>query len=159
MHWSPRVTVAAVVQRQGRFLMVEEISSGRLVINQPAGHLEDNESLTEAMVRETLEETAWHVEAVGVIGVYLWRHPVKKVTVLRIAFEARALTHDPDRILDTGIERALWLSKQEIFMEHTRLRSPLVMRTLDDYLKGQRHPISLLADAEIDTLITRAKSV
>jgi len=139
--------------------MVEETSSGRLVFNQPAGHLEDNESLAEAMVRETLEETAWHVRALGVIGVYLWRHPVKQVTVLRIAFEAEALSHDPDRILDAGIERALWLSKDEIFREQARLRSPLVVRTLEDYLKGQRHPLSLLADSEIDSLITRAQSV
>ena len=110
--------------------MVEETSGGKLVINQPAGHLEDNESLPEAMIRETLEESAWHVRPIGVVGVYLWRHPVKKVTVLRIAFEAEAVSHDSDRILDTGIERALWLTKEEIYEHQARLRSPL----------GRAHP-------------------
>lgn len=159
MRWSPRVTVAAVVERHGRFLMVEETSGGRLVINQPAGHLEDNESLSEAMVRETLEETAWHVRPVSIVGVYLWRHPVKKVTVLRIAFEATAVSHDTDRILDTGIQRALWLSRNEIARAEPRLRSPLVTRTLEDYCRGERHELSLLDEAGIDTLVTRARSI
>lgn len=159
MSWSPRVTVAAVVERHGRFLMIEETSGGKLVINQPAGHLEDNESLADAMVRETLEESAWHVQPVGVVGIYLWRHPVKKVTVLRVAFAAKALRHDPDRILDTGIERALWLSPEEIRGLQPRLRSPLVLTTLETYLQGERHPLSVIADKELDALISTAQSV
>lgn len=139
--------------------MVEETSSGRLVINQPAGHLEDNETLLEAMVRETLEETAWHVQALSVIGIYLWRHPRKKITILRIAFAAKALRHDPDRILDVGIERALWLRKDELIKHESRLRSPLVMRALNDYLDGERHSLSLVADNGLDTLLNRATSV
>lgn len=159
MNWSPRVTVAAVVERRGRFLMVEETSNGRLVFNQPAGHLEDNETLIEAVCRETLEESAWHIRPLGVVGLYLWRHPRKQVTVLRIAFAAEAVTHDPDRVLDTGIERALWLSREDLLAREARLRSPLVMRTLDDYLDGHLHPLSLVESNGLDTLLDKAKAV
>lgn len=159
MNWSPRVTVAAVIERQGRFLMVEETSNGRLVLNQPAGHLEDNETLLEAVCRETLEETAWHVRPLGVVGLYLWRHPRKQVTVLRIAFSAEVLDHDPDRILDTGIERALWLGRDDLLAQKARLRSPLVMRTLDDYLAGQSHPLSLVESQGLDSLLNKAEAV
>ncbi len=159
MNWSPRVTVAAVVERQGRFLMVEETSNGRLVLNQPAGHLEDNETLIEAMCRETLEESAWHVRPLAVVGLYLWRHPRKQVTVLRIAFAAEATEHDPDRVLDTGIERALWLSRDDLLAEKPRLRSPLVMRTLDDYLGGDLHPLSLVESKGLESLLDQAKAV
>lgn len=159
MNWSPRVTVAAVVERQNRFLMVEETSNGRLVLNQPAGHLEDNESLIEAVSRETLEESAWHIKPTAVVGLYLWRHPRKQVTVLRIAFAAEALSHDPDRILDAGIERALWLSKADIQAQEARLRSPLVMRTLDDYRAGHRHDLSVVADYGLQALLGKAQAV
>lgn len=159
MQWSPRVTVAAVIERQGRFLMVEETSRGRLVINQPAGHLEENETLVEAVCRETLEETAWHIKPLAVIGLYLWRHPVKQVTVLRIAFAAQTLRHDPDRVLDTGIERALWLGRQDLLRQLSRLRSPLVMQTLDDYLAGKRHPLSLVNDCGVEALLDKARAL
>lgn len=159
MQWSPRVTVAAVVERRNRFLMVEETSGGRLVLNQPAGHLEDDESLIEAVFRETLEETAWHVRPDAVIGIYLWRHPIKQLTFLRIAFAATTLQHDPDMILDTGIERALWLSRGDLLAQQQRLRSPLVLRTLDDYLSGRRYPLELVADTQIESLLDRAEAL
>lgn len=159
MQWAPRVTVAAVVERNGRFLMVEETSGGRLVINQPAGHLEDQESLIEAAYRETLEETAWHVRPESVIGIYLWRHPIKRLTFLRIAFSAKTLQHDPDRVLDIGIERALWLSRADLLAREKQLRSPLVMRTLDDYLAGTRYPLSVVADTQLETLLDHAEAV
>ena len=159
MQWSPRVTVAAVVERQGRFLMVEETSGGKLVINQPAGHLEDDESLIEAVYRETLEEAAWHVRPEAVIGIYLWRHPTKHLTFLRIAFAASTIQHDPDRILDTGIERALWLRHDEVLAREEQLRSPLVLRTLGDYLAGRRYPLDLVADTQLESLLDRAESV
>ncbi len=159
MRWYPRVTVAAVVERQGRFLMVEETSNGRLVLNQPAGHLEENESLIEAVARETLEESAWHVRPMAVVGLYLWRHPRKQVTILRVAFAAKPIGHDPDRILDAGIERALWLSSADIEKQSARLRSPLVMRTLGDYQAGNRYPLALVADDELDALLGKAKAI
>lgn len=159
MDWTPSVTVAAVVERQGRFLMVEETSNGRLVLNQPAGHLEENETLIEAVCRETLEESAWHIKPLSVVGLYLWRHPRKQVTVLRIAFAAKTVSHDPDRILDTGIERALWLSRKDLLARQQRLRSPLVMRTLDDYLRGESHPLSLVQAGGLETLIEQARAV
>ncbi len=121
-------------------------AAGRLVINQPAGHLEDGESLIEAVCRETLEETAWHVQPKAVVGIYLWRHPKKNQTYLRIAFAASTLDHDPDWILDTGIERALWLKRTDLLANEKRLRSPLVLRTLDDYLAGRRFPLELVSD-------------
>ena len=144
MIWKPDVTVAAVIEREGRFLMVEEYVGQSLVINQPAGHLEPNESLIEATIRETLEETAWRFEPEAVCGVYLWRHPERDVTYLRVAFAGRVTEQLQERSLDQGIQQALWLSRDELRQRSTELRSPLVLRCIDDYLSGNRYPLELL---------------
>jgi 8-oxo-dGTP pyrophosphatase MutT (NUDIX family) len=144
MNFCPEITVAALVQRQDRFLMVEERSSGRMVINQPAGHLEDGESLAEAVIRETLEETAWTVEPEAVTGVYLWRNPETGASFLRVGFAVRCVRHHPERPLDDGIQRALWMSRGDLKAARDRLRSPLVMSCIDDYLAGRRYPLDIL---------------
>jgi 8-oxo-dGTP pyrophosphatase MutT (NUDIX family) len=140
----PAVTVATVVERDGRFLYVEERIRGRLVLNQPAGHLDPGETLAEAAARETLEETAWQVEPQGLVAVYQWRNPQDGAEVVRFTFAAQALCELPGRSLDAGIERALWLRRDELLAHADRLRSPLVLRSLDDYLAGQRLPLSVL---------------
>lgn len=145
MAFKPDVTVAAIVERDGRFLMVEEHAAGRRVFNQPAGHLEDNESLVEAAVRETLEETAWRISVDYVVGVYLWQSPLDGRTFLRVAFAGQCHTHEPWRGLDEGICRAVWLNRTEIRGLEPKLRSPMVLRCLDDYLAGARYPVQLLS--------------
>jgi len=141
----PRLTVAAVVEQDGRFLVVEErAQTGELVINQPAGHVEHGESLLEAVIRETYEETAWRFTPEHLIGIYLWRHPAGKVSYLRFCFTGSVSDHVPGSPLDEGIERTLWLSRAELQADQRRLRSPLVLSVIDDYLAGERHPLSLL---------------
>jgi len=141
--WAPRVTVATVVVDEGRLLLVEERIDGELVLNQPAGHLEPGESLAEAALRETREETGWEVELTAFIGTYQWTAP-DGTPFLRFSYAARPLRHDPLRPLDTGIERALWLQPGELLAARKRLRSPLVWQVVADFLAGQRHPLSLV---------------
>jgi len=148
MIWTPHVTVAAVIEQNGRFLLVQERESGRAVLNQPAGHLEDGESLVTAVIRETLEETGWHFQPEAVIGIYRWRHPVKRITYLRVTFAGPGLRHDINRTLDEAIEDTLWLSTGEIRRQPEMLRSPLVLKSIEDYLAGARYPLSVLADIE-----------
>jgi 8-oxo-dGTP pyrophosphatase MutT (NUDIX family) len=148
MIWKPNVVVAAVAERDGRFLLVEEEADGSLVLNQPAGHLDEGESLLDAVVRETLEETAWHFEPQALLGVYRWVHPGKEVTYMRFAFAGRVTRHEPQRVLDHGIVRALWLTPEEIRAERTRHRSPLIERCLSDFIAGRRYPLELLKDVD-----------
>lgn len=148
MIWKPHVTVAAILEQDGRFLLVQERVAGRLVLNQPAGHLEDDESLIEAVIRETLEESGWDFAPERITGIYRWRMPAQRQTYLRVAFAGRGLAHDPARALDTGIEGNVWLNIDEIRAQHDSLRSPLVMRTITDYLAGADYPLALLADIE-----------
>ena len=124
--------------------MVEEEVAGRLVYNQPAGHLEDGESLTAAAVRETLEETGWTVALQHLISIQQWRGTEHGDAVIRFSFAAQALNHDPARPLDTGIQRALWMSRSEIATLGASLRSPLVLLSIDAWLAGQRLPLSCL---------------
>jgi ADP-ribose pyrophosphatase YjhB (NUDIX family) len=146
MSWYPHVTVATIVEDNGRFLLVEEESAdGQLVFNQPAGHLERNETLLEAALRETLEETGWTVEIQGVVGIGLYRAPANDITYHRTTFFARPLRHDPQRALDTGIVRAVWLSPEEIATLGPRLRSPLVAGVIEQYRNGHRYPLSMIA--------------
>ncbi|ROP80164.1 ADP-ribose pyrophosphatase YjhB (NUDIX family) [Stenotrophomonas rhizophila] len=144
--WAPHVTVATVVVRDGRLLLVEEAIDGRQVLNQPAGHLEPDETLAEAARRETLEETGWTVRLSAFIGTYQWTAP-DGTPFLRFAYAAEPLSHDPDRPLDDGILRALWLTPAELKADPTRLRSPLVWEVVADYLAGQRHPLSIVREA------------
>lgn len=142
--WQPDVTVATVVVDQGRLLCVEEQADGRLVLNQPAGHLEPDEALVDAAVRETLEETGWDVRVTGFVGAYQWKAPETGRHYLRMAFAAEPVRHHPTRALDDGIVRALWLSPEELRQAEGRHRSPLVWRVVEDYLAGQRWPLHLL---------------
>jgi 8-oxo-dGTP pyrophosphatase MutT (NUDIX family) len=142
--WQPDVTVATVVVRDGRFLLVEETVQGNLVLNQPAGHLEPDESVLEAAVRETLEETAWKVEIEAFIGAYQWKAPESGRHYLRFAFAGKALQHFTNQTLDDGIVQALWMTPAELIAQKARHRSPLVWRVMEDFLSGQRYPLSLL---------------
>ncbi|HYW03043.1 MAG TPA: NUDIX hydrolase [Gammaproteobacteria bacterium] len=143
--WKPHLTVAAVIEDRGRFLLVEERAGGRLVYNQPAGHVEEHETFIDAVVRETLEETAWVFEPRGVTGVYLWRNPDNGETFCRVGFFGKGVREEPGRTLDGDIVRALWLDRDQIAASADRLRSPLVMQTLDDYLHGARYPLDVIA--------------
>lgn len=142
--WRPHVTVACIVADGDRYLMVEEQVKGRVAYNQPAGHLDDGESLAAAAVRETLEETGWTVELEHLIGVHQWRSTEHGDAVIRFSFAARAIAHDADRALDTGIQRALWLTRAEIAALGDRLRSPLVLQSIDAWLAGRRLPLAAL---------------
>ena len=142
--WQPDVTVATLVVRDGRLLCVEERANGRLVINQPAGHLEPDESLAEAAERETREETGWRVRVTHVVGAYQWKAPETGRHYLRFAFAAEALEEIPGATLDDGIVRALWLTPEQLQAESARHRSPLVWRAVADWLGGSRHPLALV---------------
>jgi len=142
--WHPHKTVATVVERNGRFLMVEELIKGQLVLNQPAGHLEANESLAAAAMRETLEETAWEVELTGFLGLYQQTNTVDNICYIRSCFIATALREVPGRELDTEIVRALWLNRAELEARKEQMRSPVVLRVIDDYLQGKAYPLDVV---------------
>ena len=144
MNWAPHVTVATIVERDGRFLLVYEEADGKQVYNQPAGHLDPNETLQEAAIRETLEETAWHVTLTGVVGVNLYEAPSNGVTYLRTTFIAEALNQDTERSLDTGIIEAVWLTYEEILERRAQLRSPMTLRIIDEYRAGRRFPMDVI---------------
>jgi NADH pyrophosphatase NudC (nudix superfamily) len=137
----PDVTVAALAERQGRFLLVEERIARRLVFNQPAGHVERGETLLQAVARETREETAWHFTSEAFLGAYLWRHPGTGRASLRFAFIGSVADFDARQPLDHGILRTHWLTRGQLLERETRLRSPLVLRCIDDYLAGQRRSL------------------
>jgi len=148
MVWKPHVTVAAIIEDDSRFLLVQERISGKSVYNQPAGHLEDGETLIDAVIRETREETAREFQPESLIGIYQWRHPEKGKTFIRVAFSGKTLQHDSDSELDACIEGTLWLTPDEIRKRHDRLRSPMVLRSVEDYLAGFRYPLTLLSDLD-----------
>jgi 8-oxo-dGTP pyrophosphatase MutT (NUDIX family) len=144
--WQPDVTVAALCESEGRFLVVEERSksNGKIVLNQPAGHLEDGESLLDAVVRETLEETRCHFSPEHLLGLYRLRTPQGK-TYLRYTFIGTVGDPDPQRELDPDIIRTHWLSRAEL-VEKQNLRSELVLSCIDDYLAGERYSLKLLRE-------------
>lgn len=147
MSWSPHVVVACVVERDGQFLIVEEriAEGGALLLNQPAGHWEQGETLIQGAVRETLEETGWDVRPNHVLGLYHYDPADLDYGFLRVAFVAEALGERAGYQLDTGIERALWLTRDELAAQSARHRSPMLLRCVDDYLDGKRYPLELIA--------------
>jgi 8-oxo-dGTP pyrophosphatase MutT (NUDIX family) len=124
--------------------MVEELINGKRLFNQPAGHLDPDESLLQAVIRETREETAWQFTADAVTGIYLWKHPGNGETYLRIAFCGQCYDHDPEQKLDEGIIQATWMSRDELAMQQQNMRSPMVIDCIDDYLAGKRYPLDIL---------------
>ncbi len=142
--WKPNVTVAAVVERDGAFLLVEEQTAEGVRYNQPAGHLEAGESLLDAVIRETLEESAWRFTPTSLVGIYQYHQADSGISYLRFAFTGELADHDAGRKLDTGIVRALWMPAGEIRANRAKHRSPLLMECVDDYLAGRRHPLDLL---------------
>ena len=142
----PVVTVASIVEREGRFLLVEEETRSGLKFNQPAGHLEPGEGLIAAASREALEETGWRVRPTALIGIYRWEAPDTGATFVRFSFAAEAREHDASRTLDVGIARSLWMSYEEIVARRADHRSPLVLRCIDDYRAGMRWPLDLVRE-------------
>jgi 8-oxo-dGTP pyrophosphatase MutT (NUDIX family) len=143
--WLPHVVVAAIVEQEGKFLLVEEETMDGMRLNQPAGHWERNETLLQAVVRETLEETAHHVEPAALLGSYTTSNPARDITYLRFAYICNVTGFTPDYKLDTGIVRAVWLTPGEIASSPVRHRSPLVMRCVEDYLSGRRFPLDFVS--------------
>ncbi len=146
MVWKPHTTVAAIIERGNKFLMVEELVLGKRVINQPAGHLDSDESLVEAVIRETREETAWQFIPEAITGIYLWKHPDNGKSFLRIAFCGSCNNHNVSQVLDDGIQAAVWKTRDELIQQQQNLRSPMVINCIDDYLTGKRFPIDLLVN-------------
>jgi len=146
--WRPRVTVAAVIEKDGRFLLVEEQTNGGLKLNNPAGHLDPGETPADGCAREVLEEAAYEFRATALLGVYLARSIKNSTgedqTYLRMAFCGELGAHDPLRPLDAGIVRTLWLTPDEVRASAGRHRSPLVLKCIEDYLAGVRHPLSVI---------------
>lgn len=144
MSWAPHVTVAVIVERYNRYLMVYEESDGKKVYNQPAGHLDPDESLCEAALRETLEETGWTIELTGVVGVNLYTAPSNGITYFRTTFTGTAISHDTNRPLDTGIIEAVWLSYEELLERKEQMRSPMTLQIIEDYRNGRRFPLNVV---------------
>jgi 8-oxo-dGTP pyrophosphatase MutT (NUDIX family) len=148
--WKPNVTVATVIEHEGRFLLVEEHTADGLRLNNPAGHLDPGESPQQGAARETLEETAWHFTPTALVGIYLSRFEratpegADSITYLRFAFCGTLGAFEAQRTLDTGIVRALWMTPDEIRNSTARHRSPLVVQCMEDYLRGQRYPLELI---------------
>ena len=144
MIWKPNVTVAAVLEQDGKFLLVEEHTPQGLLFNQPAGHLEAHESLIDAVARETMEESAYEFEPQYLVGIYRWHSSASDTTYLRFAFTGRILAHYPERALDEGIVRAVWMTLDEIRASQSRHRSPLILQCVEDCLAGKRYPLEII---------------
>jgi 8-oxo-dGTP pyrophosphatase MutT (NUDIX family) len=148
---TPDITVAAVTETDGRFLVVEERINRRLVFNQPAGHVERGETLLDAVIREVREETAWGFEPKLLLGVYLWRNPASGRATMRFAFTGTVMDHHAQQPLDRGIVCTHWLSKADLMQREPQLRSPLVLRCVEDYLGGTRMPLESVARLDLQS--------
>ncbi len=144
MTWKPHATVAAIIERDNEFLMVEEMIKGERVFNQPAGHLDPDEGLIDAVIRETQEESGWRFIPEAVTGIYLWKHPDNGKTFLRVAVCGSCDNHDAQQALDDGIIQAIWKSREDLVQPTCKLRSPMVINCIDDYLAGKRYPLDML---------------
>ena len=142
--WKPNVTVAAITEIDGRFLIVEEEANDRIVFNQPAGHLEKDETLVDAVQREVMEETGWEFQPESVVGLYLYPHPHVDITYLRVCFAGTCLNHNPERVLDDGILRVVWLSREELYNNKDKLRCNMVLQCVDDFLSGKKYSLDIL---------------
>lgn len=141
----PHVTVACVIEREGQFLLVRELIDGQERLNQPAGHLEADESLPQAALRETLEETGWDIELTGVVGVDVYKAPANGKTYVRTTFIGKATQHHPELALDDGIIGPEWLTREQVADAFNTLRSPMVLAVIDDYLAGRRFALEVVA--------------
>lgn len=144
MVWKPHVTVAAVIEKNNKFLLVEEHTNNGIAFNQPAGHLENGESVISAINREVNEETAWQFEAEYIIAIQLWRKNSESPSFLRVCFSGKVHSHNKEQKLDNDIIATHWLARDQIVARKSQLRSPLVLNTVDAYLSGEQHPLSLL---------------
>jgi 8-oxo-dGTP pyrophosphatase MutT (NUDIX family) len=144
MQWMPHATVAAIVEDQGKFLLVEEETDRGNRYNQPAGHLENNESLLAAVVRETMEETAYTFHPEALLGIYHWKHEHNDSTYLRFAYIGRVSHHQPTQALDEGIVRSVWMTVEEMREQAMLMRSPQVLKCVEDYLAGKRYPLEAI---------------
>lgn len=142
--WKPNVTVAALMERDGRFLLVEEETDDGIRFNQPAGHLDEGESLAEACSREAMEETAHAFTPTELVGIYQWPRPQGDITYLRFAFAGKVGAHETARPLDAGILRAVWMTVEEIEACQARHRSPLVLQCVRDWLAGRRFSLDVI---------------
>ncbi|MFD2228609.1 NUDIX hydrolase [Alkalimarinus sediminis] len=147
MTWTPHATVAVVIEQEGRYLLVKELSEDNIVYNQPAGHIEENESIFDAATRETLEESGYEIELNAIVGLYTYKAPSNGVTYYRICFEGRAIRKKTD-VLDADILSAHWLTYDEIksLEQQGQLRSPLVINCIDDFRSAPRLPLSFIKE-------------
>ena len=146
MRWLPHLTVACIVEKQDKLLFVEEYSQGKPVLNQPAGHIEENESLEQAAIRETLEESACLVEPTSILGIYSHHSTENDITYFRVCFRAKLLEEFPDQTLDSDIIRTHWLAPEIALAEQKRFRSPLVKSCIEDYVNNKSYPLSLITE-------------
>jgi NADH pyrophosphatase NudC (nudix superfamily) len=144
-NWIPHVTVATIIEKDHKFLMVEEDLHGKKLLNQPAGHLDQGETLVQAAIRETLEESAWQVEITHLVEFSQWTSPNSDTHFLRACFAGIPIKHFPNQALDDGIIRALWMSRDEVADNVQRLRSPLVLHHIDHYIAGKKFDLDFFS--------------
>ena len=142
--WKPNTTVAAIIELDKKFLLVEEQTERGNRYNQPAGHLEDGESLIQAVIRETMEESAYEFTPQALLGIYHWKHQHNDTTYLRFAFIGKVGMHYPLQELDDGIVQAVWMGIDEMRDKASLMRSPQVLTCVEDYLAGKRYPLAVL---------------
>ena len=144
MNWDPHITVACVIKKDSKYLIVEEESEGRIVYNQPAGHVDGHETLAKAALREVKEETGWTVRLSGIVGYYAYTSPINHVTYYRVTFAAEAIAPIESAELDPDIIRTHWLSLEEIISAEAQLRSPIVLKSIQDYEQRPLVPLDFI---------------
>ncbi len=149
MIWTPHATVATILEQNGKYLLVEETVDGKVVLNQPAGHIEKNEPIIDAAIRETLEETGWHVRITHLVGIYTYFAP-NGVTYYRFCFAGEPIQQDLNLSLDQGIIGPVWLDLEEIQGRKDQWRSPLLLRCIEDYAQGKRFPLDILYEHPVE---------
>ncbi len=147
MRWKPNITVASIIEQDNKFLMVEEITNTGIKINQPAGHIEVNESIIEGSIRETLEETLYRYSPEFIVGIYKWKDTVNNTTYIRFTFSGKIIRKEKGK-LDINILRSTWLTKSEIILKKDFLRSPIILRSIDDYLDGKRTSLNTISEID-----------